>query len=83
MIPNSSPRHHRVEKACAGHRSTSAHRLNLPHVFALFGPSMSSFFLSTDILLDKNSFVSHAFSMAAERGIQAIPIGGFGEHRPE
>ena len=34
MIPNSSPRHHRVEKACAGHRSSSAHRLNLPHVLA-------------------------------------------------
>ena len=82
MIPNSSPRHHRVEKACAGHRSTSAHRLNLPHVLALFGPSMSSFFLSTDILLDKSSLLSHAFLRELERGRRAITIGGLGEHRP-
>lgn len=82
MIPNDSRRLHRRDCWDAGPRPTSAHRPNLPHFLALFGPSISSFFLSTDILLDKRALVSHAFPRAAERGPRAIPIGGLGEHRP-
>ena len=81
MIPNCVRAHHPGDFWCADRRPTSAHRPNCPHFLALFGPSNASFFLRTDILLDKSSLVSHAFPMAPERGHRAIPIGGIGEHR--